>query len=79
MQRRRFNKQAPLDQRLEEHAKRLRDEARGTPPGVKRDDLIRRATTGRDRRACEGMGYVAGTTAPAVVGPFSHREQIGTN
>ena len=43
MQRRRFNKQAPLDQRLAEHAKRLRDEAQGTPPGVKRDDLIRRA------------------------------------
>jgi hypothetical protein len=43
MQRRRFNEQALLDQRLEEHAKRLRDEARGTPPGVKRDDLIRRA------------------------------------
>ena len=43
MQRRQFNEQAPLDQRLEEHAKRLREEARGTPPGIKRDDLIRRA------------------------------------
>ena len=43
MQRRRFNEQAPLDERLAEHAKRLRDEARGTPPRVKRDDLIRRA------------------------------------
>jgi hypothetical protein len=43
MQRRGFNEQAPLDQRLEEHAKRLRKEAQGTPPGVKRDDLIRRA------------------------------------
>ena len=31
MQRRRFNKQAPLTQRLQEHAKRLRDEARGRP------------------------------------------------
>jgi len=43
MQRRPFKERAPLDIRLEEHAKRLRDEARGTPPGVKRDDLIRRA------------------------------------
>ena len=43
MQRRRFSQQAPLDLRLEEHAKRLREEARGTPPGVKRDDLMRRA------------------------------------
>jgi len=25
------------------------------------------------------MGYVAGTAAPEVVGPFSHREQIGTD
>lgn len=43
MERRRFKQETPLDQRLEDHAKRLRREARGTPPGVKRDDLIRRA------------------------------------
>ena len=43
MERRRFKQEKPLDQRLEDHAKRLRDEARGTPPGIKRDDLIRRA------------------------------------
>ena len=43
MERRRFKQDAPLDQRLTDHAKRLRDEARGTPPGIKRDDLIRRA------------------------------------
>jgi hypothetical protein len=43
MERRRFKQDAPLDQRLEGHAKRLRKEARGTPPGIKRDDLIRQA------------------------------------
>jgi hypothetical protein len=43
MERRRFKQEKPLEQRLEDHAKRLRDEARGTPPGIKRDDLIRRA------------------------------------
>ena len=43
MERRRFKQDTPLDQRLEDHAKRLRNEARGTPPGIKRDDLIRRA------------------------------------
>ena len=43
MQRRRFKQTTPLDQRLEEEAKRLRDEARGTPPGIERDRLIRRA------------------------------------
>ena len=34
---------APLDQRLIEEAQRLRKEARGTPPGVIRDKLIRQA------------------------------------
>ena len=43
MQRRSFKQIAPLDQRLTEEAERLRKEARGTPPGVARDNLIRRA------------------------------------
>ena len=43
MQRRRFTQTAPFGQRLEEQAKRLRKEARGTPPGVERARLIRRA------------------------------------
>jgi hypothetical protein len=43
MERRRFKRETPLDQRLEDHAKRLRKEAKGTPAGIKRDDLIRRA------------------------------------
>ena len=43
MQRRSFKQMAPRDQRLTEEAERLRTEARGTPPGVARDKLIRRA------------------------------------
>jgi hypothetical protein len=43
MQRRSFKQTAPLDQRLTEEAERLRKEARGTPPGVARDKLIRQA------------------------------------
>lgn len=43
MQRRRFKQTTSLDQRLEEQAKRLRQEACGIPPGVERDRLIRRA------------------------------------
>jgi hypothetical protein len=43
MQRHRFKQTAPLELRLEEQAKRLRQEAKGTPPGVERDKLIRRA------------------------------------
>jgi hypothetical protein len=40
---RRFKQFDPLDKRLSEEAQRLRKEARGTPPGVERARLIRRA------------------------------------
>ena len=43
MQRRRFTQTTTLDERLEDRAKRFRDEARGTHPGVERDRLIRLA------------------------------------
>jgi hypothetical protein len=43
MDRRRFEQTGPLDHCLEGRAKRLRKEAQGTPPGVERDKLIRRA------------------------------------
>lgn len=42
-ERRRVKQIDPLDKRLSEEAERLRKEARGTPPGVERDRLIRRA------------------------------------
>jgi hypothetical protein len=42
-QRRHFTQTVPLEQRMAEQAKLLRNEAQGTPHGVKRDDLIRRA------------------------------------
>ena len=42
-ERRRFKQSAPLDQRLTEEARRLREEAQGTPPGFAREQLIRRA------------------------------------
>jgi hypothetical protein len=43
MLRRRFKQTSPLDQRLEEQAERLRKEAQGIPPGVERENLIRKA------------------------------------
>ena len=43
MERRRFTHITSLDQRLETEAQRLRKEARGTPPGIERDQLIRKA------------------------------------
>jgi hypothetical protein len=42
-ERRRFKQRDPLEKRLSEEAERLRKEARGTPPGVERAKLIRRA------------------------------------
>jgi hypothetical protein len=42
-QRRRFKQTTSLDQRLIDEAQRLRKEARGTPHGVQRERLIRRA------------------------------------
>jgi len=43
MQRRRFKQGAPLELRLADQAERLRKEAKGTPPGIEREKLLRRA------------------------------------
>jgi hypothetical protein len=39
----RFKQTQTLEESLAEVARRLREEARGTPPGIERDKLIRRA------------------------------------
>jgi hypothetical protein len=39
----RFDQTTPSREHLEEKAMRLRKEARGTPPGVEREKLIRQA------------------------------------
>jgi hypothetical protein len=41
--RRRFKQTQSLEERLSEEAVKLRKEAQGTPPGIERDRLIRRA------------------------------------
>jgi hypothetical protein len=43
MQRRSFKQSVPLNQRLTEEAERLRKEAQGAPPGIDREELLRRA------------------------------------
>jgi hypothetical protein len=43
MQRRRFGQKQILEERLAEEAERLRKEAKGTPPGIERERLMRRA------------------------------------
>ena len=42
-QRRRFKQSDPLEERLAEEAKRLREEAELLPPGAVRDEMIRKA------------------------------------
>ena len=42
-ERRRFTQTEPLEKRLTAEAARLRKEARGTPPGIERERLIRKA------------------------------------
>jgi hypothetical protein len=42
MQRRRFKQTQSLEERLSEEAKRLREQAETLPPGIERDDLIRK-------------------------------------
>jgi hypothetical protein len=43
MQRHRFKKIASLEERLDEEAKRLREEAKLLPPGMAREQAIRKA------------------------------------
>ena len=43
MQRRRFNNILTFPERLDQEAKRLRTEAAKLPPGVERDELLRKA------------------------------------
>jgi hypothetical protein len=43
MQRPRFKPIQTLEERLAEEANRLRREAKGTPPGIEREQLMRRA------------------------------------
>ena len=65
MQRRSFKENAPLDQRLTEQVERLRKEARGTPPGVMRNKLIRQAGRRRQLRICRNGFPLPASSSPA--------------
>jgi hypothetical protein len=64
MQRRRFKQTAQLDQRFEEQAKRLRKEAQGTPHGVEREKLIRRARQAETAANIQGWLLSTGLQPP---------------
>lgn len=62
--RRRFKQTTSIDQRLMEEAERLRKEARGTPPGIARERLIRRA-----RQAETAVNIQQWLTSPGLRAP----------
>lgn len=61
MQRRRFRQIEPLEARLTDEAKRLREEAKFLPPGAQRDELIRKA-----RQAEIGSRLTEWLTSPGL-------------
>nr|WP_247511553.1 hypothetical protein [Bradyrhizobium sp. 157] len=62
--RRRFKQTTSLVERLTEEAKRLRKEARGTPPGLARERLIRKA-----RQAETAVHIQEWLTSPGLQAP----------
>ena len=47
-ERRRFTQTTSLEERLAKEATRLRKQAQGTPPGIERERLVRKARRARD-------------------------------
>ena len=64
MLRRRFKQLQPLEARLAEEAKRLREEAKLLPPGAQREEKIRKA-----RRAETASHMNAWLTSPGLRPP----------
>jgi hypothetical protein len=64
MRRRHFTHTTTLEQRLAQEAERLRQEARGTPPGIERERMIRRA-----RQAETALHVNEWLSSPALKAP----------
>jgi hypothetical protein len=63
-ERRRFTQPPSLEEGLAEEAKRLRKQAQGTPPGIERERLVRRA-----RRAEEASRMTEWLTSRGLQAP----------
>ncbi|APO51955.1 hypothetical protein LUI11_30825 [Bradyrhizobium diazoefficiens] len=63
-QRRRFTQTVPLEERLSEEAKRLRERAKALPHGPQREDLLRKA-----RQAEIGSHMSEWLTSPGLQPP----------
>ena len=57
--RNRFKQTRPLEERLVEHAMRLREEAKPLPPGAVREEILRRAE--QAETAAVGMSQWSGS------------------
>ncbi len=64
-QRRRVKQTLSLDQRLTDQAERLKKEARGTPPGIERERLLRRARHAETAAHMEQWLMSPGLRAPS--------------
>lgn len=64
--RRRFSQSSPLEERLAEEAKSLREQAKKLPHGPQREALLRRARQKRGWRSHDRMAYVARLAAAGV-------------
>ncbi|MGY8706378.1 hypothetical protein RAD16_11625 [Bradyrhizobium sp. 18BD] len=62
--RRRFKQIDSLEQRLAEHAKRLREQAASLPPGAEREQMLRRA-----RQTEAGSQLSEWLTSPGLTPP----------
>jgi hypothetical protein len=58
MKRRHFTHTLTLKERLAQEAERLRQEARGTPPGIERERMILPSPAGGDSFAYAGMAFL---------------------
>ncbi|MBR1174361.1 hypothetical protein JQ617_10390 [Bradyrhizobium sp. KB893862 SZCCT0404] len=64
LRRRRFRQTRTLNERLEDEAKRLRAEARGLPPGRRREMLLRRARQDEMAMQIDAWLHSPGLRAP---------------
>lgn len=64
MQRRRFKQALPLEERLAEEAKRLREEAKSLSPGSQREGMLRKA-----RQAETGLHMSEWLRSPGLQAP----------
>ncbi|TWB02128.1 hypothetical protein [Bradyrhizobium stylosanthis] len=64
LRRRRFKQIRTLNERLEDEVKRLRDEARGLPPGRRREMLLRKARQDEMAMQIDAWLHSPGLRAP---------------